>query len=123
MSDNLYMTVCSKIVLFQFIGQMNNSFNHINGIKVFSCTEPPGESVGRTQDWRKRFYFFSGIRKTAQKIGVERWLDSIYGNFINDVPWGGWEGGCYFLKTKQRLYYLPKTVKSDPLLSLTRWRG
>lgn len=98
MSDNLYMTVCSKIVLFQFIGQMNNSFNHINGIKVFSCTEPPSESAGRTEDRRKRFYFFSGIRKTAQNIGVERWLDSIYGNFINDVPWGVGRGVLFFLK-------------------------
>lgn len=71
MSDNLYMTVCSKIVLFQFIGQMNNYFNHINGIKVFSCTEPPsgksGGVSGMNRGPEKEIIFFQWRQKNGTR--------------------------------------------------------
>lgn len=93
MSDNLYMTVCSKTVLFRIIGQMNNFFNHIDGIKVFSCTEPPSGKRDRVSGVNrgpeKEIIFFSGVRKNGTRnIRLERWLDGVYGNSINHVPWG-----------------------------------
>lgn len=62
MSNDLYMTVCSKNVLFQSIGQMNNSVTHSNGRKFFSCTEPPSRKETRWMGWAEdqiRDYNFS----------------------------------------------------------------
>lgn len=92
---------CQIIVhdCFQFIGQMNSFFNHNNGINVFSCTEPPcgksGSQWGEPRT-RQRLYFFSQWRQKngTQNIWIERWLDSVCGNSINNVPWGwGWGWG------------------------------
>lgn len=119
MSDDLYMTVCSKIVLFQFIGQMNNSFNHINGVKVFSCTEPPSEKSdwvgGMNRGPEEEIIFFS---VTSEKRHTTLEMDAGWIVFMEILLMMCLEGfGGYFLKTKQRLYQLLKTVKSDPLLS------
>lgn len=46
MSKDLYTTVAKK-VLFQFVGQMNNLTSHANGIRLFSCTEPPSNISNR----------------------------------------------------------------------------
>lgn len=48
---DLYMTVCSKKCPFQFVGHMNNWVNHINGIRLFSCTEPPSKKSDIKTEW------------------------------------------------------------------------
>lgn len=72
MSDNLYMTVCSKTILFhkkkqkqnKTPGQMNN-FNHVRGIEAFSCTEPPSGGSHRVGGKN---------RGPEDNIWFERWL-------------------------------------------------
>ncbi len=41
-------------------------------------------------------------------ILFECWMESVYGNYFNDVPWKK----LFSLKKNQRLYQLKKTVKS-----------
>lgn len=119
------MIVCSKTVLFQFIGQKNSFFNHSNDIKVFSCTEPPcGKSDSQWGELKTRqrdYIFSSGVRKTAHTTFGSNagWIVFVEIQLIMCL--GG--GKSYFHKTKQRLYQLLKTVKSYPLLFLTHWRG
>lgn len=99
--------ICSRNVLFQFIGQMNNSVNHINGIKLFSCTEPPSRKVTEWMGWAEdqiRDYNFSvaslkNVHSTHWELVAfeqvtgrgnilfECWVDSVYGSSFNDVPW------------------------------------
>lgn len=69
---------------------MNSFFNHSNGIKVFSCTEPPcGKSDSQWGELGTRqiiFFPVASEKNGTHNIRFERWLDSVCGNSINNVP-------------------------------------
>lgn len=85
-------------VLFQWVGQMNNSVNHIKGIKLFSCTEPPSRKVTdkRWSDWDEfrasyEIIIFQWhhwkmyIAHTQSEWFTSRWLDVV--TFCLNARW------------------------------------
>lgn len=120
------MTVCSKTVLFQFIGEMNSFFNHSNGIKVFSCTEPPcGKSDSQWGELmtRQRDYIFQWRQKNGtHNIRCECWLRSVCGNSISNVPWGAKKKAIFLKQSRDCINYW-RLLKLTRSYFLTHWRG
>lgn len=91
MSKDLYMTVCSKNVL------LNNWVNHINGIRLFSCTEPPqsekrqserDELGGRIWDYNFSVASLKNVHSTRNARNewfTSGWLDVV--TFSLNVGW------------------------------------